>query len=130
MCNKRSVGGDEMSVVDASIDDARRWGAFLLNRTHKGIGDTIERAAFEAEMTYGAPASILMRLWNRRDISDMKLSNWLAVKNAYEAACSMVERAADHQKHLAEAVGQDAATSRAFATGVLLGRKEDGGAAK
>lgn len=114
---------DEMSVTDIEIRKARGWSEYLLNKTYRGPGDTIERAAHEAEQTYGAPASILQRM-RHRDVSDMLLSNWLALKQAYDAACDATERRADHQKFIAEKTGSNAANSRAFATASLLDRPQ------
>lgn len=117
-----------MSVVDGSIADAKRWSEFMLQRKFRGIGDTIERAAFEAERTWGAPASIMLRLRNR-EVSDMLLSNWIKLKAAYEAACSQVERQAQHQQELAKDAGINEANSRLYSMGVVLGRT-DGEAAE
>jgi hypothetical protein len=111
----KSLGGDvKMSCVDAStaVQDARRWSEFMLQRKFRGPGDTIERAAHEAEQSWGAPASIMLRLRYKRDLSDMLLSNWLRLKHAYEAACTQAERASEHQKELARAAGIDEANSR------------------
>lgn len=114
-----------MSVVDASIADARRWSDFLLSRTFRGPGDTIERAAYEVEQTYGAPASILLRL-RRREVSDMLLSNWLRLKQAKEAALAHMERAAEHQEALARAAGiNEASNPRLYQVAALLGGEED-----
>lgn len=116
--------GDKMSSVDSTIDDARRMADFILHRKFRGPGDTIERAAFEAEQTWGVPASILMRLRHRRaEMKDMLLSNWLAVSQAYQAACSQVERAGDHQKQLAE--NSNAAATRLYQMAALLDRQEE-----
>ena len=124
MRDKIRVGGDKMSVVDASIADARSWSDFLLSRTFRGPGDTIERAAYEAEQTYGAPASILLRL-RRREVTDMLLSNWIRLKNAKDAAVLCMERAAQHQEELARAAGINESNSRLFKAAVLLDGTQD-----
>jgi len=108
-----------MSVVDGSIADARRWSEFMLQKKYRGIGDTIERAAYEAEKTWGAPASIMLRLRNR-EVTDMLLSNWVKVKAAYEAACLQVERQAQHQQQLAKDAGVNEASSGAYRLAALL----------
>lgn len=118
-----------MSVVEGSIRDARRWSEFMLQRKHRGIGDTIERAAYEAERTWGAPASIMLRLRNR-EVSDMLLSNWLRLKAAYEAACSQVERQAEYQQERAKDAGANEANSRLYSMALRLGRPQEGGAAE
>lgn len=124
MRDKSHVGGVKMSVVDGSIRDARRWSEFMLQRKHRGIGDTIERAAFEAERTWGAPASIMLRLRNR-EVTDMLLSNWVKLKAAYEAACLQVERQAQHQQELAKDSGRDEANSRTYRMGAVLAVSKD-----
>lgn len=113
MGDKRHVAKDEMSVTDIEIRKAKGWSEHLLG---------IERAAHEVEQTYGVPASLLQRL-RHRDVSDMLLSNWLALKHAYDAACEATERRADHQKFLAEKTGTNAANSRAYAAASLLDRE-------
>lgn len=124
MGDKTNVAGDKMSVVDGSIADARRWSEFMLQRKYRGIGDTIERAAYEAEKTWGAPASIMLRLRNR-EVSDMLLSNWVKVKAAYEAACLQVERQAQHQQQLAKDAGVHEASSRLYSLSTRLVGEDD-----
>lgn len=117
--------GDKMSVTDSAIREARGWSEHLLGRAFRGPGDTIERAAYEVEQTYGVPATIIQRL-RHREVRDMLLSNWLALRHAYEAACEAAERRADHQKFVAEKTGTNAANSRIFAAAALLDRPEGG----
>lgn len=124
MRDKINDGGIKMSVVDGSIQDARRWSEFMLQKKHRGIGDTIERAAYEAEKTWGAPASIMLRLRNR-EVTDMLLSNWITLKAAYEAACLQVERQAEHQQNLAKDVGINETNSRLLSLSVRMGRPKD-----
>ena len=124
MRDKSRVGGNKMSVVDGTIADARRMSNFMLQKKFRGIGDTIERAAYEAEQTWGAPASIMLRL-RHRDVSDMLLSNWLRLKAAYDAACETTERQAQHQQTLAEQAGINADNSRLYAAGAVLAGPKD-----
>lgn len=125
MCVKKDVEGVKMSVVDVNIADARRWSEFMLNRKSRGFRDRkMELAAHEAEVSWGAPASIMLRLV-RRDVTDMMLSNWLAVKLAYDNCVSEMQGRADHQKFLAAEAGLDAANSGMFAAGVFLERSKD-----
>lgn len=127
MRDKLRVGGDRMSVVDGSIADAKRWSEYLLQKKFRGPGDTIERAAYEAERTWGAPASIMIRL-RQREVSDMLLSNWIRLKAAYEAACSQVERQAQHQQELAKDAGINEANSLLLRTSLRLVGPDDGAA--
>lgn len=121
---KICVRGDEMSVMDVQIGEARRMSDYVLARKFRGPGDTIERAAYEAETTWGVPASILMRLRHRHEIKDMLLSNWVALVTAYDAAVSQVDRAAEHQRDLAKAAGRD--DSSLYKMAALLACPKDG----
>lgn len=124
MRDRRRGAGGTIDATDVAIEDAKRWSDHLLGQAFRGPGDTIERASFEVEQKWGVPASIIQRL-RHRDVRDMLLSNWLALQRAYHAACEATERAADHQKHLAEKAGSNAANSRAFAAASLLDRQEE-----
>lgn len=122
MRDKPTVRGDKMSAVDGSIADARKWADYLL-RKEGGIGDKLSWAAHQAELKYGAPASIMLRLRNR-EVSDMLLSNWIKLKAAYEAACLQVERQAEHQQALAKEAGANAANSRLYSMATRMGGQE------
>ena len=63
----------------------------LLNIEFRGVGDTIEAAAYRVETKWHVPSSVLMRLRHRADIKDMKVSNWFAVFEAYQHACKQAE---------------------------------------
>lgn len=124
----------KVSAVAGAIDDARNRAVFLLNRESRGLGDKVVRCAHAAEQRYGVPATILLRLWNR-EVSDMLLSNWVAVMMAgaaagYDKFGTRVERAADRQQELAEAEGLDPDNSRLFAAGAFLGRAKNGAEAQ
>ena len=64
----------------------------LLNIEFRGVGDTIEAAAYRVETKWHVPSSVLMRLRHRSDIKDMKVSNWFAVFEAYQNACKQAEQ--------------------------------------
>jgi hypothetical protein len=126
---KSRVWSNKMSVMDGAIDDIRHRSLFLLNKEHRGIGDTIEHAASEVERKWGAPASILLRLRNR-EVSDMKLSNALAVVMAsaaagYDAVCSKVEAAGDRQEARARAEGTNEINSILFSLAASLGGRKE-----
>lgn len=124
MRDKPNVRGDKMSAVDGSIAEARGWADYLL-RKEGGIGDKLTWAAHQAELKYGAPASIMLRLRNR-EVTDMLLSNWIRLKAAYEAASLQVERQAQHQQQLAKDAGANAANSGAYRVATLLVRQTEG----
>lgn len=109
-----------MSVVDAEYEKVFGWTEALLLKEQRGPSGSIEDAAFQSEIKYGVPASILMRVWDREP-GNMLAKNWLAIKLAYEFACSTVERQAQHQQELAKDAGANAANSRLYKMGVVLG---------
>lgn len=114
-----------MSCVE-NIAEARRMSDFLLQREFRGPGDTIEAAAYRAEQRWGAPASIIQRL-RHRDVTDMLLSNWVAIKQAYQAACAHQENQLRHEVALARASGANEANSIALRTAVRVGGLKEGG---
>ncbi len=119
--------GDKMCVLDLNIAEARRMSEFMMNQKSRGFRDRgMERAAHEAEVSWGAPASIMLRLV-RRDVSDMLLSNWLAVQMAYANCVMEIERRAQHQEHLARLAGVNAHNSGLYKAAALLGGTEDEG---
>ena len=114
---KSRVAGSKMSVMDGTMGEARRMSEVVLHKAWRGYG--IADAANQAEQKWGAPASILLRLRNR-DVRDMLLSNWVALKQAYDAACAQSERVADHQEALARAAGIHETNSKLFAAAIAL----------
>lgn len=132
MRHKQRVGGDKMSVVEAEVQELRRMADFLI-RKEGGCGDKLTWAAYQAERKWGAPASILLRLRNRHEIKDMKLSNGLAVLFAalaagYDRACEQSESVADQQEKIAKDTLQDAANSKLLTAAAYLARPKDGAA--
>lgn len=123
MRNKIHVGGDTVSCTE-SIAEARRMSDFLLQREFRGPGDTIEAAAYRAEQRWGAPATMIQRL-RHRDVTDMLLSNWVAIKSAYQAACAYQEKHLEHEVALARASGADETNSIALRTAIRLGGKAE-----
>ncbi|PHP66714.1 hypothetical protein CSC94_12630 [Zhengella mangrovi] len=79
-----------MSV--AVIKQAKCMAEFILQREHRGPGDTIDAAMHRVERAHGIPATWLHRL-RYREIKDMPASTYVALTKAYEAACARAERA-------------------------------------
>lgn len=126
--DKSVDGGNQMSVVDGVIADARQMSDFMLRQKFRGPGDTIERAAYEAQRDWGAPASIMLRL-RRRQVTDMLLSNWVQISAAYRDAVAASERQAQHQEYLARAAGINETNSPfAAAAAALVAGPKDGAA--
>lgn len=96
MGNKRSVEDDKM--IDAYINDARLAGEEMLRKEYRGLGDTIEAAAYRVQNKWGAPASFLMRLRHRSGLKDMMLSSFVAVAEAYGKFSRTAERGYENER--------------------------------
>jgi hypothetical protein len=98
MSDKSHVRESKMSV--AYVKEAKGMADYLLSREHRGLGDTIEAAAYRTEAKYRVPASFLLRLRNR-PVNDMLVSNFMALAAGYRKATQAVDRAYEHEKSLA-----------------------------
>lgn len=129
MRDKRYVGDDKMHV--ARIDDpawlgeeAKRMSRKLLQREHRGPGDTIEAAAHRIETRHRVPASVIMQCWNRPP-REMKVSRWMAVFRAYWAEFGERSGAAYENKRK----GTDAHPAMVRLADLVAGRKDRNAAA-
>ena len=102
MSDKGSEGPVKMS--SEYVSEARGMAEFILQRVHRGPGDTVEAAMHRAERTYGVPATWLHRL-RYRQITDMPVSAFGAIVQAYRAAQEASERAYAAERKLADARG-------------------------
>lgn len=100
MSDKGFVKAVKMSVE--YISEGKRMADFILAKTHRGPGDTVDAAMHRAEKLYGVPATWLHRL-RYREIKDMPVSAFFAIVNAYHAAAEAGERAYAVEKELADA---------------------------
>lgn len=98
--SKRFDGLDKMSV--AVVKHAKTMAEFILQREHRGPGDTIDAAMHRVERKYGVPSSWLHRL-RYREIKDMPASAFVALLQAYEAASVRAERAYETERAKHEA---------------------------
>jgi membrane-bound lytic murein transglycosylase B len=98
MSDKGSEGPVNMS--SEYVSEARGMAEFILQRVHRGPGDTVEAAMHRAERTYGVPAAWLHRL-RYRQITDMPVSAFGAIVTAYRAASAHAERTyeSERRKH-------------------------------
>lgn len=96
MGNKRSVEDDKM--IDAYINDARIAGEEMLRKEYRGLGDTIEAAAYRVQTKWGAPATFLLRLRHRTGLKDMMLSSFVAVAEAYGKFSRTADRGYEHER--------------------------------
>lgn len=100
MSVKRSVKGFKMSVE--YVSESKRMAEVILQRVHRGPGDTVEAAMHRAERMYGVSASWLHRL-RYREIKDMPMSAFAALVHAYRAASEAGEKAYAAERKLADA---------------------------
>lgn len=87
MRDKCSDRGDKMSVtrIDDPVwlgEEAKRMSAELLQKEHRGPGDTIEAAADRLQTRLRVPSNIILQCWNRPP-REMKVSRWMAVFRAH-----------------------------------------------
>jgi len=102
MSDKGVEGTDKMSVE--YVSEARGMADFILQKVHRGPGDTVDAAMHRAERLYGVPAAWLHRL-RYRQITDMPVSAFGAIVHAYRAAREASERAYEAERGLADARG-------------------------
>jgi hypothetical protein len=95
MSDKGVEGFDKMSV--AYVNEAKSMADFIVSKSHRGPGDTVDAAMHRAERLYGVPASWLHRL-RYREIADMPTSAFFAIFNGYRAACDAAERAYENER--------------------------------
>lgn len=75
------------------VSISQKMANFLITSEFKGAGDTIEAAAYRVQTKWHAPASILLRLRHRaHKMTDMKVSSWFSVFEAYQRACIRAEQ--------------------------------------
>lgn len=95
MSDKGVEGFDKMSV--AYVSEAKSMADFIVQKAHRGPGDTVDAAMHRAERLYGAPASWLHRL-RYREVRDMPASVFFAIFNGYRAACDAADRAYENER--------------------------------
>jgi hypothetical protein len=98
MRNKvKSNKGKIFVMNDISVESAASMARFLVNKEHKGYGDTTEAALYRLSVKYGIKSSVVTRLLYRKT-NDMLLSNFAAIASAYQAACLKVEANIEHER--------------------------------
>jgi hypothetical protein len=122
---KRKKGNGEMDAA-MMISEAVMMNREMIKAEYRGPGDTIEAAAGRLEIKFGLPFSTAMRLWNR-DVTDMLVSSFAPVLNAYLAWSNKMDRAAERM----EAQYEEKRTAAANSVLVRLadfiaGRKKEG----
>lgn len=92
-----STKGKIFVMNDISVESAATMARFLVNKEHRGYGDTTEAALYRLSIKYGIKSSVVTRLLYRKT-NDMLLSNFAAIANAYQAACARVEANIEHER--------------------------------
>lgn len=82
---------------DAYVNDAKAMSRWLLNKEFRGIGDTQEAAAGRVQTKWRAPAVALLRL-KHRDITDMKISTWASIFEAFRRAGGTIDALYEKEK--------------------------------
>jgi hypothetical protein len=102
MSDKGREGFGKMSVE--YVNESKRMADVILEKVHRGPGDTVDAAMHRAERLYGVSASWLHRLrYRHRDLTDMPVSAFFSIFNAYRAVCDAGERAYAAERELANA---------------------------
>lgn len=104
-------------MAEAYVEDARRWADFLIKREFKGPGDTLDAAMGRCERKYRVSRSVLWGLRYRPPM-DMLVSVYMALRDAYEAELSRLDRKLEDELRIAELLGTDATNPKAYRAAV------------
>ncbi len=114
----------EQKMSDAYVLDAQRWTESLVDREHRGPGDTIDAAMWRAEQKFGIDRGIFWSL-RYRPPHDIVVSVYMRLKAAYEHEVARQEARLAHELMLAKAAGLHANNSIAVAQAeAFLDKKE------
>jgi len=114
----------EQSVSETYVHEAQRWATALLEREHRGPGDTLDAAMWRAEQKWGIDHSTFWAL-RYRPPREIFTSVYMRLRQAYEMECVRQEARLQHELMLAKAAGFHAANSSVVAEAeALLGAKE------
>jgi hypothetical protein len=115
----------EQSVSETYVHEAQRWASALLEREHRGPGDTLDAAMWRAEQKWGIDRATFWSL-RYRPPREMFVSVYMRLRQAYEMECVRQEARLQHELMLAKAAGFHAANSTVVAQAeALLAAKED-----
>ena len=115
----------EQGVSETYVHEAQRWATALLEREHRGPGDTLDAAMWRAEHKWGIDHSTFWAL-RYRPPREMFVSVYMRLRQAYEMECVRQEARLQHELMLAKAAGFHAANSSVVAEAeALLAAKKD-----
>ena len=97
MSDKGFEGFDKMSV--AVVEQTKFMADFIVAKSHRGPGDTVEAAMHRAERSYGTPYHWLHRMrYRHRDLNDIPASIFLAFVSGYQSACQAAEKLYEEER--------------------------------
>jgi hypothetical protein len=115
----------EQSVSETYVHEAQRWASALLEREHRGPGDTLDAAMWRAEQKWGIDHSTFWAL-RYRPPREIFTSVYMRLRQAYEMECVRQEARLQHELMLAKAAGFHAANSSVVAEAeAILAAKKD-----
>ena len=93
----------DLTVVDEAdaVDKAAGWADHLLERVHRGPGDTVEAAMHRAATVFGIPVETFWALRYRRP-KTMAVAAWLRIKTTYDAIVASQEAKLRHELEIAK----------------------------
>lgn len=111
------------------VADASRWAGALLQREHRGPGDTLDAAMWRAEQKWGIDHNTFWSL-RYRPPRDIVVSVYMRLKSAYEHEIQKQEARLQHELMLSKAVGLNADNSTAYGEAEALLATKNGGASQ
>jgi hypothetical protein len=114
----------EQSVSETYVHEAQRWATALLEREHRGPGDTLDAAMWRAEQKWGIDRATFWSL-RYRPPREMFVSVYMRLRQAYEMECVRQEARLQHELMLAKAAGFHAANSSLVAEAEALFLKKE-----
>lgn len=111
-------------VSETFVADAQRWAGALVEREHRGPGDTIDAAMWRAEQKWGIERSTFWSL-RYRPPREMFVSVYMRLRQAYETECVRQEARLQHELMLAKAAGLNEANSTSVASAEAFLRSKE-----
>ncbi|WP_457797606.1 hypothetical protein [Methylocystis sp. S23] len=91
-----------MAVAEIVVSEAREWARFLVTRESRGFGDHDNAIRRLCNRYEGLTPSMISNLLYRPP-SDMLVSKYLSLRQAFIAECERQENALRHDREMAEA---------------------------
>ncbi len=105
---KEDLGSEQDCMSDTAIvEQASKWADALVQREHRGPGDTVEASMYRAEQKHGIPYQTFWSLRYRKP-KDMFVSVYMRLKAAYDHECQRQEARLQHELEMLRKVRGDA----------------------